>query len=107
MFFCEDIFYYYYFFFDISTNIYIISHSGEALVAQQKQCYGGFHPSLGDLGDLLPVLAKFSFWTGVEHWGIVQLSLGIFLIFSDFCSKYKSLKSFGNSCGNSYIPVYY
>ena len=37
-------------YFSSNTNIYIISHSGKAFTAQQKQCYGGFQPGLGDLG---------------------------------------------------------
>ena len=48
IFFCEDILCWIYF--SNSTNIYIISHSGKACVAQQKQCYDGFQANLSDLG---------------------------------------------------------
>ena len=48
IFFCEDILYWIYF--SNNTNIYIISHSGKAFAAQQKQCYGAFQTNLGDLG---------------------------------------------------------
>ena len=48
IFFCEDILYWIYF--SNNANIYIISHSGKACAAQQKQSYGGFQTDLGDLG---------------------------------------------------------
>ena len=48
IFFCEDILNWIYF--SNNTSIYIISHSGKACTAQQKQCYGVFQTNLGDLG---------------------------------------------------------
>ena len=52
------------------------------------------------------VLTKFSFLQ--EGWVLVTIlwSFEIFLIFPNFV-RILSLKSFGNSWGNSYIPVYY